>query len=46
VPREALEKARREFEFWYPVDMRVSGKDLVNNHLTFFLFNHGHDLRR
>ena len=31
---------RREFQFWYPVDLRVSGKDLVPNHLTYFLYNH------
>lgn len=26
--------------FRYPVDMRASGKDLVQNHLTYYLFNH------
>lgn len=31
---------RNEFEFWYPVDVRVSGKDLIRNHLSFYLFNH------
>jgi len=35
-----LDRLRREFEFWYPVDVRVSGKDLVPNHLTYFLYNH------
>jgi leucyl-tRNA synthetase len=24
----------------YPLDLRVSGKDLVTNHLTFFVYNH------
>ncbi len=33
-------KLREEFEYWYPLDFRNSGKDLVQNHLTFFLFNH------
>ncbi|KAH0559306.1 2-isopropylmalate synthase [Trichoglossum hirsutum] len=37
---EALTSMRREFEYWYPLDMRVSGKDLVPNHLTFFLYIH------
>ena len=37
---ETLEKMRREFQFWYPVDLRVSGKDLVPNHLTYYLYNH------
>lgn len=36
----ALQAMRREFLYWYPVNLRVSGKDLVGNHLTFFLYNH------
>ncbi|XP_033208531.1 leucine--tRNA ligase, cytoplasmic isoform X2 [Belonocnema kinseyi] len=40
IKKEALERMRREFQYWYPVDLRVSGKDLVQNHLTFFLYNH------
>jgi leucyl-tRNA synthetase len=35
-----LEAARAEFEYWYPFDVRGSGKDLVQNHLTFSIFNH------
>ncbi len=35
-----VEKMREEFEYWYPLDFRNSGKDLIQNHLTFFLFNH------
>ena len=31
---------RREFYYWYPLDLRVSGKDLIQNHLTYFLYNH------
>jgi len=38
--REQLEEARAEFDYWYPFDVRGSGKDLVQNHLTFSLFNH------
>ncbi|MCX8184155.1 MAG: leucine--tRNA ligase [Sulfolobales archaeon] len=37
---EDLESMRREFLFWYPLDSRHSGKDLIPNHLTFFVFNH------
>ncbi len=40
VPPEVLEKLRREFMYWYPLDNRHSGKDLIPNHLTFFIFNH------
>ncbi|AFA40228.1 Leucyl-tRNA synthetase [Pyrobaculum oguniense TE7] len=40
APAEALRAIREEFEFWYPLDSRNSGKDLIPNHLTFFIFNH------
>ncbi|EKX38613.1 leucyl-tRNA synthetase, PPC-targeted [Guillardia theta CCMP2712] len=40
VPQETLERMKQEFNYWYPVDLRVSGKDLIQNHLTFFLYNH------
>lgn len=35
-----VERMKREFEFWYPFDLRVSGKDLIQNHLTFCLYSH------
>ncbi|HID42283.1 MAG TPA: leucine--tRNA ligase [Archaeoglobaceae archaeon] len=37
---EVVERIRRDFTYWYPVDIRSSGKDLVANHLLFFLFHH------
>ncbi|MCD6323814.1 MAG: class I tRNA ligase family protein, partial [Desulfurococcales archaeon] len=37
---EVLEELREEFDYWYPLDSRHSGKDLIPNHLTFFVFNH------
>lgn len=40
IPKETFESMRREFEYWYPLDLRVSGKDLIPNHLTFFLYIH------
>lgn len=40
VDRSIAEDMRTEFSYWYPVDVRNSGKDLVQNHLTFYLFNH------
>ena len=40
VTVELVERARREFAYWYPLDFRNSGKDLVQNHLTFMVFNH------
>jgi leucyl-tRNA synthetase len=35
-----LDEMRKEFTYWYPVDLRVSAKELVPNHLTFFIFHH------
>ncbi|OGM49960.1 leucyl-tRNA synthetase [Aspergillus bombycis] len=40
ISKEGLQQMRREFEYWYPLDVRVSGKDLIPNHLTFFLYIH------
>ena len=31
---------RKSFQYWYPLDIRCSGKDLIKNHLTMSLFNH------
>jgi len=35
-----IQEIRNEFIYFYPVDSRHSGRDLVPNHLSFFLFNH------
>lgn len=40
IPKEIMERMRSEFQFWYPMDMRASGKDLIQNHLTMSLYNH------
>jgi leucyl-tRNA synthetase len=40
VPASTVEQIRNEFSYFYPVDSRHSGRDLVPNHLTFFIFNH------
>ncbi len=37
---KVLKEMREEFLKWYPVDVRFSGKDLLNNHLVFFIFHH------
>jgi leucyl-tRNA synthetase len=37
---QLLEKIKNEFDYFYPVDSRHSGRDLVPNHLSFFIFNH------
>ncbi len=40
IRKELIEEMRREFLYWYPLDLRISGKDLIVNHLTFFIFHH------
>jgi leucyl-tRNA synthetase len=40
LPVSTLRSMRNEFVYWYPLDSRHSGSDLVSNHLTFFIFNH------
>ncbi|MEM2151094.1 MAG: leucine--tRNA ligase [Candidatus Bathyarchaeia archaeon] len=40
IPVEVLRDMRGEFLYWYPVDLRVSAKELVPNHLSFFIFQH------
>ncbi|OII78057.1 leucyl-tRNA synthetase [Cryptosporidium andersoni] len=37
---EKLHKMRDEFSYFYPMDCRVSGKDLIFNHLIMCLYNH------
>jgi len=40
IASETVEEIRKEFAYFYPVDSRHSGRDLVPNHLAFFVFNH------
>lgn len=40
IPKATLDKLKAEFNYWYGVDLRVSGKDLIPNHLTYFIYNH------
>lgn len=40
LDKEIIEEIKKEFDYFYPVDLRSSGKDLIQNHLTFFIFHH------
>lgn len=40
INMDTLNKCRTEFRYWYPMDLRVSAKDLIPNHLTMALYNH------
>ncbi|MEM4082944.1 MAG: leucine--tRNA ligase [Saccharolobus sp.] len=35
-----IDELRKEFEYWYPVDQRHSGRDLLQNHIPFYIYNH------
>jgi len=40
IQNSKLNEIRDEFAYFYPVDSRHSGRDLIPNHLTFYIFNH------
>ena len=40
IPEKVLKEIRNSFTYWYPMDLRCSGKDLIGNHLTMSLYNH------
>lgn len=40
LPLGTLNEMKNEFNYFYPLDMRNSGKDLITNHLTFMIFHH------
>lgn len=40
IEEQKLQQMKESFEYWYPMDLRCSGKDLIKNHLTMALYNH------
>ncbi|KAI1787323.1 leucine-tRNA ligase [Ganoderma leucocontextum] len=40
LPKEKADRLKHEFNYFYPFDVRSSGKDLIPNHLTFCVYNH------
>ena len=40
VSDEKIKEIQDEFNYWYPLDWRLSAKDLVGNHLSFLMFHH------
>ena len=40
ISKRTIEGIRKEFTYFYPVDMRHSAKDLVSNHLSMYIFHH------
>lgn len=39
IPKQKITKMKESFNYWYPLDWRTSGEDLVQNHLTFLMFH-------
>ena len=40
LSQDLINTMKKEFTYFYPVDSRHSGRDLVQNHLSFFVLNH------
>lgn len=40
VDSDTVNEIQDEFNYWYPLDWRLSAKDLVGNHLSFLMFHH------
>ncbi|GAA5852819.1 hypothetical protein JCM5353_007630 [Sporobolomyces roseus] len=40
IPQDKLNILKSEFSYFYPMDIRSSGKDLIPNHLTFCIYVH------
>ncbi len=40
LSEDIINTIKKEFSYFYPVDSRHSGRDLVQNHLSFFVLNH------
>lgn len=40
ISKEQGEALRSEFTYWYPLDIRSSGRDLIRNHLSFWVYVH------
>ena len=40
MTKDVIKMIKKEFQYFYPVDSRHSGRDLVQNHLSFFVLNH------
>ena len=40
LSEDIIDMVKKEFKYFYPVDSRHSGRDLVQNHLSFFVLNH------
>ncbi len=40
IDEDLTKQIQEEFQYWYPLNWRLSAKDLVGNHLSFHMFHH------
>ena len=40
IPIELIKEIRKDFEYWYPVDMNCGGKEHMTVHFPVYIFNH------
>ncbi len=40
ISKALIDDISNELSYFYPLDVRHSGRDLIPNHLSFFIFNH------
>ena len=40
IPLEVLEEVKRDYEYWYPLDLNCGGKEHMTVHFPVFIFNH------
>ncbi|MCJ7450409.1 MAG: leucine--tRNA ligase [Candidatus Nanohaloarchaeota archaeon QJJ-9] len=40
IDEQKLKEIRESFDYWYPLDWNTSANELVQNHMTFFMFHH------
>jgi len=40
LTQESIEKIRSDFEYWYPLDLNLGGKEHMTVHFPVFLMNH------
>ncbi|CAF3039179.1 unnamed protein product [Rotaria sp. Silwood2] len=40
ISHSTLDHLRNEFQYWYPINLHSSEKDLISNHLIYSLCNH------
>ncbi len=40
IDESILKEMKQEFDYWYPVDLRITGRELIPNHVAFYIFTH------